>query len=221
MKWIISNHKNGLSDKDINDYLKKLKQIKINNIHFVICPKNEHLKYFTESNYAIGSQDISLSFGLLKSYSVKYSIVGHSYKRKKYNESNEQINHKIKELLENNIMPILCIGEEENDDTKEVLKQQLTIGLKDIREKIIIAYEPVWAIGSGKIPNIHSLKEMIEFIDQEASKVLKNKPIILYGGSVNEDTISDLEKIKELDGYLIGKASLDIKKLEKIIEVVE
>lgn len=220
MKWIISNHKNALIDKDINNYLEELKNLKTDNIHLVICPKDEHLIYFSGTNYEIGSQDINIHLSNMKKNVIKYSIIGHSYSRKKYHETNEEINKKIKELLRNNIIPILCVGEEESNDVKETLKQELIEGLKDIQGKIIIAYEPVWAIGSGKIPSIDALKDIIEFIDKEATKILNNKPIILYGGSVNENTINELEKIKELDGYLIGNASIDIEKLRKVIEVV-
>ena len=221
MKWIISNHKNSLNEKNINKYLEKLKCLNTDNINLVICPKDEHLEYFNGNNYEIGSQDLNISFDKMKQYNIKYSIIGHSYKRKKYNETNKEINQKIKELIKNNIIPILCIGEEEITNIKEVLKQELIEGLKDINEKLIIAYEPIWAIGSGKIPNINNLKQIIEFIDIEATNILLTKPIILYGGSVNEETIKELETIEKLDGYLIGSASTDIEKLIKIIEVVK
>ena len=146
MKWIISNHKNALSEERLKDYLYEVNNLNIDNINLIICPKDEHLKYFVQNNYGLGSQDINLSIDELNRYNVKYSIIGHSYKRKKYHETNEQINEKIKKLISNNIIPILCIGEDETDNIKETLKQELIEGLKDIKGNIIIAYEPVWAI---------------------------------------------------------------------------
>lgn len=221
MKWIISNHKNALIDRKVNDYIKELNNLKTDNIHLVICPTDEHLKYFNGNNYKLGSQDINYSIDNLKEYGIKFSIIGHSYKRTKYHETNKKINEKLKKVIKNNIIPILCIGEEENNNIKEILKQELKEGLDGIKQKVIIAYEPVWAIGSGKIPDINSLKDIIEFIDVEATKILNTKPIILYGGSVNEETIHKLETIEELDGYLIGNASIDIEKLRKVIEVIK
>lgn len=221
MKWIISNHKNALDESLVCDYAKKLDQIKLNNINLIICPKDEHLKYFDGTNYSLGCQDVNLSFEVMNNYNVKFSIVGHSYIRQKYNETNELINKKIKELIDNDIVPILCIGEDVNSDLENILKIELEDGLKGVNGKVIIAYEPVWAIGSGVIPNIDILKEVIAFIDLEATKILKEKPIILYGGSVNSETISLLEELEELDGYLIGGASLDIEKLKKLIEVIK
>lgn len=221
MKLIISNHKNFLAEQKVEEYINEIEKIKKDNIKLVICPKNSHLEYFTEQNYEIGSQNTNLTFEQLKNYNVKYSIVGHSYFRKNYNETNDKINQKIKELISNNITPILCIGEEENTNTLETLKRELSEGLNEINGNVIIAYEPVWAIGSGKIPDINNLKEVISFIDKEATNILNYTPKILYGGSVNEETIGQLERIEELDGYLIGKASLDIDKLKKIIEVVK
>lgn len=221
MKWIISNHKNALDESLVCDYAHKLVQVRLDDIKLVICPKDEHLKYFDGINYSLGCQDVNLSFGKMKENNVKFSIVGHSYIRQKYNETNELINKKIKELIDNDIVPILCIGEDVNSDLENTLKTELEDGLKGVTGKVIIAYEPVWAIGSGVIPNIDILKEVIAFIDLEATKILKEKPIILYGGSVNSKTISLLEEVEGLDGYLIGGASLDIEKLKELIEVIK
>jgi len=221
MKWIVSNHKNELDEKQISKYIEQLNNISKNDINLVVCPKDDHLKYFDGTNYEIGSQDINLSFDMMKELNIKYCIIGHSDFRKKNHETNEQINKKIKDLISNDIMPILCIGEEENNiNIKQTLKNELSEGLNGINSSIIIAYEPIWAIGSGKIPDISILTDIINFINVEATSILGRKPIVLYGGSVNEKTVEELEKVYELDGYLIGKASLDVEKIEKLIEVV-
>lgn len=221
MKWIINNHKNDLNDENLNNYLKELSELKINNLNFIICPKDEHLKYFNGNNYKLGSQDTNISIEKLKQNNVKYSIVGHSYFRRKNNESNFDINNKIKELIKNNIIPILCIGEEATNDIKTTLRQELTECLKDIKDDVIIAYEPIWAIGTGLIPTNNDLINIIDFIDKETLNIVGHKLPILYGGSVNEETIKVLNKLDNIDGYLIGNASIDIEKIKKIIEVIK
>lgn len=222
MKWIISNHKKGLSSMQLSHYQKELETLPHPNIKLIICPNDSQLKYFKPSNYSLGIQDIN-NIENLKQLSIEYSIIGHSDHRKKYHETNDQINEKIKKLLKTGIYPILCIGEEKEEEkqVKEVLEKQLTECLKDIRsDKLIIAYEPVWAINSGKIPDKFNLTKRIKWIETICKEVLGTTPPILYGGSVNEKTIFVLETISKLDGYLIGNVSLDIERLRKIIEVI-
>jgi triosephosphate isomerase len=116
----------------------------------------------------------------------------------------------------------LCIGEEKKEDIKKFLKADLEECLKDVKtNKIIIAYEPVWAIGTGKVPGIEELKDITKYIKIKTKELIGCDPILVYGGSVNLDTINGLNEVKELDGYLIGSASLDIKKLKRLIEVVK
>lgn len=222
MKWIISNHKEGLIDEYYQKEITKLLHPKIN---LIICPNDSQLASFKETNYLLGSQDVDYYFNLeeLKSMSVKYTIVGHSDKRKKYHENNIEINEKIKKLVSFNICPIVCIGEEKEESVnlKQIIDIELAECLKDIKtNNIIIAYEPVWAIGSGKTPDKEVLIEIIEYIKIKTKELISITPIVIYGGSVNENTIKLLEEIDILDGYLIGSASLDIHKLKQLIEVV-
>lgn len=219
MKWIISNHKLSFDSNNIENYIDGLNKLEFKNIKLVICPRHEHLKNFSGNNYYLGCQDI-IKYEELKKYNIKYSIIGHSDRRINYNETDEQINQKIKYLLSNNITPILCIGEKKGEDIKAVLKRQLELALKDIYGKIIIAYEPVWAIGSGNTPSNETLEEIINFISNEAINILGYRPLILYGGSVNYETVVALNKIPGLDGYLIGNASLKIENLMKLVEVI-
>lgn len=223
MKWIISNHKEGIIKKS---YQKEITELLSPKIKLIICPNDNQLSDFKEVNYDLGSQDVNYFYTVeeLKKMSVKYTIVGHSDKRKQYNETNNNINKKIKELLKIGICPILCIGEEKEKELniKKVLDSELEECLRNIEtNKIIIAYEPIWAIGSGKIPNINKLIEIIEYIKQKTVKLIGVNPIIVYGGSVNKNTIRLLKEVPGLDGYLIGSASLDTNKLKELIEVIE
>lgn len=222
MKWIISNLKETIVD---DSYQRKLAQIESSKIKMVVCPCDRQLLDFQEGNYLLGSQDVNYVYSIeeLTRRNVKYTIVGHSDKRKKYLETNEEINKKVKELLNNKICPILCIGEEtEEDNIEDCLKQQLVTALSGVKTNhIMIAYEPVWAIASGKIPSKNKLLTALEYINKQATYLLGEKPILLYGGSVSEKTIHCLEEIKLLDGYLIGSTSLDIDRLNSVIEVVK
>ena len=219
MKWIISNHKNFFDNELIDNYIDELNHLKLSNVNLVICPAPKNLFYFKNQNFILGSQDVK-NINDLKANAVKYTIVGHSYRRSVHHETDEVINKKIKLLLENGICPILCIGEEIGEDLKLVLKQQLEAGLKDVSGSVMIAYEPVWAINSGKIPNIDRLCETINFIENITEKLGINA-IILYGGSVNEDTIKELEKVGNIGGYLIGSVSVEVEKFKEIIKIVE
>ena len=223
MKWIISNHKDCVVNEN---YQKEINGILKPKINLIICPNDSQLAEFKETSYPIGSQDVNYTFNTeeLKNMKIQYTIVGHSDKRKKYHETNYEINIKMKELLEFGIYPILCVGEEteEEIDIKKVIAKELEECLKNIKtDNIIIAYEPIWAIGSGKIPDKEKLVDIIEYIKQKTRELIGIQPIVVYGGSVNENTISLLEEVKILDGYLIGSASIDINKLKRLIEVVE
>jgi len=219
MKWIISNHKNLFDIDKVDDYISKLNRLQLSNVNLVVCPSQKNLFYFKNQNFILGSQDIK-DINELRDDLVKYAIVGHSYRRSKYNETDEEINNKIKLLINNRICPILCVGEEEEEDYKEILSRQLNIGLKDISGNVIIAYEPVWAISSGRIPDINRLKDIIMFIKETIDNFGINA-IILYGGSVNGETVLELEKVDCIEGYLIGAISTDIDKFIKIINIVE
>jgi len=131
------------------------------------------------------------------------------------------INLKIKNSIDEKLNIIFCIGEtlkeKRNKKTFSILSKQIKIGLDGIRnlDKLIVAYEPVWSIGTGIIPKSNDLYDVINFI----KKKIKNKSVkVLYGGSVNNKNIHELKKIKNLDGFLIGGASQDPKKFIDIIE---
>src|SRR5210317_21038 len=160
---------------------------------------------FHEENHGAYTGQIN-SF-MLKDAGAKYIILGHSENRK-LGEDNNLINRKIKSSIKSGLKIIFCIGEtfsqKNKKNTKKILSQQIIQGLKNVenKKKIIIAYEPVWAIGSGLIPKETEIIEIVKFIK---NKVKGSK--VLYGGSVNSQNINLLKKIDNVDGFLIGGAS--------------
>jgi triosephosphate isomerase len=155
---------------------------------------------------------------MLKNVGAKYVIIGHSENRKT-GETNKLINLKIKSALRSGLKVIFCIGETLQEKrkkiTKQVLNKQIKLGLNKIKsqKKILIAYEPVWSIGTGLIPKSTELFDTINFIKKNYKKYK-----VLYGGSVNPKNINELKLIDNIDGYLIGGASQDPNKFIDIIK---
>ncbi len=187
------------------------------------------------TNIKIGAQNMhwekegaytgEISSEMLKAIGVEYVIIGHSERRKYFNDDN-YIADKIKLALKNDIIPVLCIGESleeyENNLTKDRLKEQIDIALKDnISNKIIIAYEPIWSIGTGKIPTNDILTEIISFIKNYINENYQINLKVIYGGSVNLNNILELNKINNLDGYLIGGATLNPYKFLELIDKIK
>lgn len=167
---------------------------------------------------------------MLNDLNVEYVILGHSERRTYYNESDEFINEKIKSALKHNISPILCIGENleqrEKGITTEVVREQLIKDLKDLTKeemvKVIIAYEPIWAIGTGKTATPSMAQEVHGFIrnllEDLYSKEVAEEVTIQYGGSMKPTNVVELLAQKDIDGGLIGGASLDPESFIKLIE---
>ena len=170
-----------------------------------------------------------ISVPMLKDCGVEYVIIGHSERRHIFKESDEWINNKLKAILAGGLKPILCVGEtldqREKGQTDKVLFQQLTNALVSVEEldDFIIAYEPVWAIGTGVNANVTQIenahKTIKEIINQKIN--ITNDMHILYGGSVNSYNAEDLISIPGVDGFLIGGASLDANSFASIVNIVE
>ena len=223
MKIIAANMKMNLLKNDIDNYLKKIdKKITQKVIFF---PSNIYIQQFANQGYLVGSQDISFkemgaitgdtSILQLKELGISYTIIGHSERRKFY-QDDLYISSKIDLALKNNIKFILCIGEKTKQDenqTLEYLKQEIDkLNLHDkenIENYMLLAYEPIWAIGSGEIPSISCLEKIIFNIKNYLKATYNLNIKVLYGGSVDLNNINDLEKITNLDGYLIGSSSLN------------
>ena len=213
---------------------KKYKKKKI-----IYCPPFTLLRTFYDkvkkSNVSIGAQNCHSNFNygpftgsinakLVKSTGAKYIILGHSENRQS-GETDFIINKKIHSSLKENLKVIFCVGEKLSDkkknNTYKVLSYQLNHGLKGLKKfkNIIIAYEPVWSIGTGIIPKNLELRNNIRNIKKIFSKFKKTKNIkILYGGSVNPKNAKELAQIEEINGFLIGGASLNAKKFIDIIQ---
>lgn len=224
MKIIAANFKMNLTKKEIDNYLKEIDNKKINNVIFF--PSNLYIPYF--SKYNIGSQDISFkelgsitgdtSIKQYLDFNIKYVLIGHSERRKYFNDS-KYISDKVNLALKNNIIPIICVGETEeeynNNLTKKVLKKELDEALENnitlLNNEIIIAYEPIFSIGTNKVLDIKEIENIVSYIKSYLKNTYLLDIKVLYGGSVNLNNIGNLEKISNLDGYLIGNASLDAK----------
>lgn len=247
-KIIIANWKmNPIASKEANTLLKNiLKDLKnIKNTDVVFCPPFIYLESLKKivKKYSLGSQDLffedigaytgEVSYKMLENLGVKYSIIGHS-ERRALGEDNIFINKKLKALSKSSIIPILCIGEKERDINHEYvnfLQNQIlesTEGLnKKVLEKLIIAYEPIWAIGKDATRDA-TPEEFLE-IKILIKKILSlkfgakniNNIRIIYGGSVDDKNIEGFLRVGESDGFLVGRASLDSKKFLKIINYTE
>lgn len=192
------------------------------------------------NNLKIGAQNMhyaekgaytgEISAAMLTSTGVEYVIIGHSERRSYFNETDETVNLKVKAALANGLKPILCIGEtleeREANDTNEVLSRQLSGALKDVSSEalknVIIAYEPVWAIGTGRVASTAVAEETTKYIRQLVKElycaVCADEIRILYGGSVTTATVTELMSQPDIDGCLVGGASLDSNSFVELCE---
>ena len=204
-------------------------------IEVVICPPFVYLSLL--KGITLGAQNVfykeqgsftgEVSPLMLKDLKVKYVIVGHSESRKNLNETDEIIDKKVKEVLAVELKPILCVGENEGESKSEVLEKQITQDLKNVSEKdlknVVIAYEPIWAIGTGNNCSIEETIISVLMIKKIIAKLYSEKIVenmkILYGGSVNSQNSAEYIKNREVDGLLVGGASLNAEEFVKIIKL--
>ena len=189
------------------------------------------------TEYKVGIQNIhheesgaftgEISAEMVKSLDVQYAIIGHSERRQYFFETDAQINGKIKNALKVDLCPVVCVGESlherESGKTNEILKKQLMSAFKDIDntlDRLVVAYEPVWAIGTGKSADSNQVYDAHNFINEILQGLFENHIPILYGGSVKSENASELYQIKNVDGFLIGGASLQSESFCQIIKNV-
>lgn len=236
-KIIIGNMKTKMTYEEVKEYIKEMKG-NINYKAVILLPSAIYLPYFKRLNIKLGLQNIfeaeegAYTGEILpkqaKSLGVKYTLVGHSERRKNAKETNQIINKKIKAALKEDMGIVLCIGEtlEEKNmmETEEVIKRELFTALKGINnlKNIVIAYEPIWAIGTGTTPTKRDLTKTIKFIKSFIKEMKDGQEVkVLYGGSVSLKSVKNLNTINEIDGYLIGGASCNAKELLSIIDEVK
>ncbi len=192
-------------------------------------------KYFKNKRISIGSQNCyqkdqfssntsAISPYMIKSVGANYTLIGHSDNRSE-GDTDFVLKEKVKYALKNNLKVIFCIGEnkveKKNKKTFSVLKKQITkvLDKKFNKNNIIVAYEPIWSIGTGKIPKVGDLKKTTIHIKKILRSIFKNKiPAVLYGGSVDGSNVKVFKEINEINGFLIGGASKSSKKFIDIIK---
>jgi len=192
------------------------------------------------SNVAVASQDIAaeegpgaftgeVSAAMLRDAGATYAIIGHSERRLYYVETDESVNKKIPQALKYTLTPIVCVGERIEDRdagrAEDVVGRQIGEGLRNLTvqdaSRIIIAYEPVWAIGTGRTATPETAEQMHSFIRSRLSEMFRDEVAhgirILYGGSVKPDNIAELMAEEDIDGALVGGASLEAETFAKIV----
>ena len=213
----------------------------------VLCVPFTHLttavKAARGTHIAIGAQNChfadkgaytgEVSCAMLADLGVKYVIIGHSERRQYFGETDGDVNKKVKAALEAGLRPIVCLGESleirENNAALDHIRMQLKIALKDITaqqlRKVVIAYEPIWAIGTGKVATAEQANEVGNAIRETLRAIYGARAArgvsILYGGSLSEKNADSLFAMPDVDGGLIGGASLEVEKLSGIIEAAK
>lgn len=197
------------------------------------------LLHVQDTNIKIGAQNMhyeesgaytgEVSGEMLKSIGVEYVIIGHSERRAYYGETDETVNKKLKKALSLELKPIVCVGESvderESGKAKEIVTTQTKLALEGLSNedvtKIIIAYEPIWAIGTGKTATKEDANETIKWIREEIEKIygknVSDDVIIQYGGSVKSGNAKELFEMSDIDGGLVGGASLKADEFAKIV----
>ena len=231
--FFVANWKLNGNFQFIDEFINNLSLPKDNSKCVVICPTAIHLDYISKNKngFYVGAQNVSeheegaytgeISVHSLSDLNVNFCIIGHSERRQIFKEKNEEINLKSERLIGNGVIPIICIGEtleqKEKGITKKVLEEQLmnSVSSSSNFENTIIAYEPVWAIGTGLTPTIEEIDETHRYIREHNDKLNKYK--ILYGGSVKASNAKEITGLPNVDGALIGGASLNPQEFSMIL----
>jgi len=216
----------------------------LDNIDIVVCPPYTLLAHLADaletSNIMVGGQDVywqeegaftgEVSPVMLKDAGCKYVIIGHSERRQYFGETNQTVNNKLKAALKHGLTPIVCVGEtlkeRESGKAFSVLEDHINNGFGDISEddvlKLVVAYEPVWAIGTGKTATPQQAQEAHKYIRGLLEKLYNNKVSssvrIQYGGSVKPENIKELMQQPDIDGALVGGASLKADSFSSIVK---
>ena len=216
-KLIIANWKMNGSNSSIRAFVNKLNEIQIGP-NIVLCLPYPYLYIGANKNFVLGAQDChkekqgsytgGVSAEMLYDMGCKYVILGHSEMRKYHSEKNHMIKEKALSAINSGLIPIICVGEEkQNSDIEKILQQSMD----SLCEDCIVAYEPIWAIGTGITPSIEKIYEITNFL-----KEMCDVPV-LYGGSINHTNAKKILKISSVSGLLVGKSSLNFDTFTHII----
>jgi triosephosphate isomerase (TIM) len=244
-KYIIGNWKMNKTVGQSVAYCKELlRKVKNSKLNLCVCVPFISLqavsRVLMKSNISFGAQNVyheengaftgEISVEMLESLKCNYCIVGHSERRQKFNEDDYTINKKIRALLHSSVVPIICVGElleqRQQNLTKRVIEGQVRAAVNGLTslKGIIFAYEPVWAIGTGQTANPMQVEDVHKFIRGLLGSIYDvnsaKKIPILYGGSVNLENVKSLFKMKNVDGGLVGGASLDVSGFSKLVNSV-
>jgi len=246
--YIVGNWKQNFNISEGSLHMHRLQEEikKHNNIEIVVCPSFVSIqplqRQVDHRKFSIGAQNMhyedhgpatgEVSGPMLRGL-VKYVIIGHSYRRANYNETDQNVGKKVSSAIRNDIIPIICIGENATEKaaghTSRVISQQLEAALAGVTsadiDKIVIASEPSWAISTNKGSRAPTDKEIVEPItlirsivdSRYGARASKSVPV-LYGGSVDSTTVTDYLLLEGVDGFLIGSAALKHKEFAKIVE---
>ncbi len=216
---------------------------KLNDREVIVCPPFTSLAIAAESikgsNLKLGAQNMywedkgaftgEIAPGMLKDIGCLYVIIGHSERRQYFNETDAAVNKKMKKAFQSGLLPIVCIGEtlveRESNKTLQVLERQIHEGISGLSQeeakKLVVAYEPVWAIGTGKTASPQQAEEAHKFIRQKLAEIytpaIAEEIRILYGGSVKPENSKELMGQADIDGALVGGASLEAETFSKIV----
>ena len=243
-KVIAGNWKMNMLPNETIDFITNLEPLVKNTENEVIlCVPYTDLFYALltaqETNIHIGAQNMhwkergaytgEVSAQMLSSIRTEYVIIGNCERRQYFNETDETVNLKIKSALENGLKPIVCVGEtleqRESGKTEEIITNQVEAAFKDLTkeqaENIIIAYEPIWAIGTGKTATSEDANNSVKAIRNKVKEMYEDETaeniIILYGGSVKAVNAKELFEASDIDGALVGGASLKVEEFSKIV----
>lgn len=246
-KVIAGNWKMNMLPNETINFIEGLSQeIKDVKNEIILCVPYTDLFYALltaqNTNIKIGAQNMhwkekgaytgEISGQMLKSIGVEYVIIGHSERRQYFAETDETVNLKVKSALKNNLKPIICVGEtleqREHGETEKIIESQIKLALKDLTKEqiraIIIAYEPVWAIGTGKTATPEEANNVIKYIRKQIKELyneeIAENIIIQYGGSVKASNAEELFNMSDIDGALVGGASLNFKEFSEIVNKV-
>ena len=243
-KIVAGNWKMNMTLDESVNLINELKQISTNDVDIKIAPSftnlNKAVSLLDSSKIEVIAQNVypeergaftgEISIEMLKSVGVFSTIIGHSERRKYFNETDIILSKKVKVAIDNSMKIIFCVGEELSEREKgnhfDLIKSQIINGLFELStdkiKSIIVAYEPVWAIGTGKTAENHQIQQMHQFIRKlfkdNYGNDISNKLRILYGGSVKPNNANEIFSLADVDGGLIGGASLNFSDFKAIVQ---